>query len=207
MSLKTPKIEQRTFKADALAIEARAADGGTTMPMIKGHAAVFDQLSEDLGGYQERIAPGAFAKSLSGQDIRSLWNHNPDYVLGRQSAKTLSLSEDSKGLAVEIDPPDTQWARDLCVSMRRGDIKEMSFSFITISDKWAKLDGAWVRTLLEVELIEVSPVTFPAYPQTDVSARALDGLKRAQEEDARENPQPRTTVPLSVRRLELDLLN
>ncbi|QLI80801.1 HK97 family phage prohead protease [Chitinibacter fontanus] len=190
--------ECRGFTVDSIKVEQRSEG---VAALIQGHAAVFDQLSEDLGGFRERIAPGAFAKTIQKLDQRALWNHNTDYVLGRRGAGTLRLREDSKGLAIEIDPPDTQYARDLMVSMQRGDVDQMSFAFATISDRWDKVDGEWIRTLLEVDLFEVSPVTFPAYSQTDVSARALDGFAAA-----RASEQPPADHDLALRRMRLDLV-
>jgi len=165
----TRTLERRAYPVAELRL---AAEDGMAAK-ISGHAAVFDQLSEDLGGFRERIAAGAFANTLKNADIRALFNHDANFVLGRNKAGTLRLKEDLTGLAIEIDPPDTQFARDLGVSMKRGDINQMSFGFYTVSDQWAKIDGAWVRTLLEVELFDVSPVTYPAYPQTDVAVRSM----------------------------------
>lgn len=148
--------------------------------IIRGHAAVFGQLSEDLGGFREQIAPGAFAEALQTDDVRALWNHNPDFILGRNRSNTLVMSEDSRGLAIEIDPPDTQTVRDLViVPMERGDVSQMSFAFSVRpgGQDWAKDDeGRVVRTLKKLRLYDVSPVTYPAYPQTDVSVarRSLD---------------------------------
>lgn len=164
-------FERRTFALDG--IEVRKADG---KPVIRGHAAVFNQLSEDLGGFREQIAPGAFTEAIAGDDVRALWNHNPDIVLGRNLAKTLRLAEDTRGLAIEIDPPDTQWGRDLVVSMERGDITQMSFGFSVRPNgqNWGKDDeGRAIRTLTKVRLYDVSPVTYPAYTQTDVAVRSL----------------------------------
>jgi hypothetical protein len=168
-------IERRFFVCDALKIEMRAK-GGKDVPVIRGHAAVFNQLSEDLGGFREQIAPGAFAEAIAADDVRALWNHNADYVLGRNRSGTLVLAEDVRGLAIEIDPPDTQWARDLLVSMERGDVNQMSFGFSLRPNgqDWAKDDaGQVIRTLKRVRLFDVSPVTYPAYPQTDVAVREL----------------------------------
>lgn len=170
-------FERRFYMPQELRLQAA---GEETKALIAGHAAVFNQRSEDLGGFVEQIAPGAFAKSLASRDVRALLNHNADMVLGRSSAGTLRLQEDETGLSFEIDPPDTTYARDLTVSMSRGDVKEMSFGFITIEDAWAKVEDVWVRTLLEVDVLEISPVTFPAYGQTTVSARSLDRWKEAQ---------------------------
>jgi len=163
-------IERRTYAVP----EFRVDQGDDMPPKISGHAAVFDQLSEDLGGFRERIAAGAFANTLQNADVRALFNHDPNFVLGRNKAGTLRLKEDITGLAIEIDPPDTQVARDLMISMQRGDISQMSFGFRTKNDKWDKVDGKWVRTLLDVELFDVSPVTYPAYTQTDVAVRSLN---------------------------------
>ena len=175
---KDPKpsaVERRHF---VVPMEVRADAGGDDAPpKIVGHAAVFNQLSEDLGGFREKIAPGAFSKSIGG-DVRAMFNHNPDMILGRTGAKTLTLSEDARGLAVEITPPDTETARHVIEALRRGDVTQMSFGFRTISDTWENEDGKIpVRTLNEVELFDVSPVTFPAYPQTDVAVRSLEAHK------------------------------
>lgn len=142
-------------------------------PMIRGYAAVFDQLSEELGGFREKIQRGAFAANLAGADVRALFNHDPNLVLGRTKSGTLRLQEDIHGLRIEIDPPDTQAARDLMTSMQRGDIDQMSFGFQVIRDHWeTDPEGKVTRTLLDVRLFDVSPVTYPAYPQTQVGVRS-----------------------------------
>lgn len=176
----------------------------TEVARIVGHAAVFNQLSEDLGGFREIIAPGAFAGSIAERDVRALLNHNSDMVLGRSSAGTLRLAEDEKGLAIEIDPPPTTYANDLLISMGRRDVKEMSFGFVAIRDEWLQVDGEWVRTLLEVDLYEVSPVTFPAYTQTDVSARSMDAWAQAKAK-ATDLPPDINTHADEIRRLRLQL--
>ncbi|HQX76984.1 MAG TPA: HK97 family phage prohead protease, partial [Thermoflexales bacterium] len=135
---------------------------------IVGHAAMFDVLSEELWGFREKIAPGAFDDVL-GDDVRALFNHDPNFVLGRTTARTLVLSVDQTGLRNEIAPPDTQWARDLLTSMKRGDITQQSFAFVVKNDSWEynKEADTVTRTILKVErLYDVSIVTYPAYPQT-----------------------------------------
>lgn len=156
---------------------------------IGGYAVVFESESVDLGGFTERVARGALTASLSG-DIRAHWNHDPSIVLGRTSAGTLRLLEDSRGLAFELDAPDTQAGRDALVSIERRDVTGVSFGFRAIKDAWAKVGGKWLRTLLECELFEVSPCAYPAYQATEVGVRALtdakdalEGLKKAQEEE------------------------
>jgi HK97 family phage prohead protease len=174
----TLAIERRLYDTN-LRIERRAEG----RPVLVGHAAVFNAASVDLGGFREIVAPGAFAQSIAEDDVRALFNHEPDNILGRNRAGTLRLSEDARGLAFEIDLPDTQLARDLAVSIERGDISGNSFGFQTIEDRWQRADGGDLRTLVRVRLFDVSPVTYPAYPQTDVALRSLDAW-RAQQEPA-----------------------
>lgn len=164
-------IERRFLALDGLAVEQR--DDGVRR--IVGHAAIFNSLSEDLGGFREKIAPGAFAEAIGRDDVRALWNHDANFVLGRVRAGTLTMREDERGLAVEIDPPDTQWARDLLVSMARGDVTQMSFGFRVErgGQTWEKTDTGSVRTITRASLFDVSPVTYPAYTDTDVAVRSL----------------------------------
>jgi HK97 family phage prohead protease len=149
--------------------------GSDDEPTLEGHIAVFNQLSDDLGGFREKIAPGAFKESIAVHDIRALWNHDHDLVLGRNKADTLELKEDDVGLAFKNRPPLTTWFRDRLLSLKRGDVTGCSFGFFTDADEWGMApDGTRVRTLLKVTLVEVSPgVTFPAYPQTDVAVRSM----------------------------------
>ncbi len=164
------ELEKRVTRS-----EVRLEERVGHRPRLTGYAALFNTLSQDLGGFREKIARGAFTNSLEG-DVRALINHDSAKILGRTSAGTLSLREDSQGLAVEIEPPETSYARDLLESVRRGDITQMSFGFITRQDKWETQDGMQVRTLLEVKLLDVSPVTFPAYPDTSVALRRRGGM-------------------------------
>ncbi len=178
-----PEIERRSVEM----IELRVVQEDGAKPKIRGHAAVFNKLSEPMWGFREQISPGAFQKTLAKDDIRALFNHDPNFVLGRNKAKTLTLAEDDKGLYIEIDPPDTQWARDLQETIRRGDISQMSFGFIVSKDEWLnEKNKESIRTLLEVKLFDVSPVTFPAYPQTSVKVR--DYLQALNETDAESDP-------------------
>lgn len=171
---KDKKIEYRAFPV----AELRVLRDGDKPPILVGHAAVFNVLSEELFGFRERVLPGAFTKSL-GDDIRALWNHDSSHVLGRTKNGSLSLVEDAVGLAITIRPPDTQMARDALVLIERGDVSQMSFGFRTISDRWHIEEAQEIRELVEVKLFDVSPVTFPAYPQTDVALRSLDAWRQA----------------------------
>ncbi len=165
----TAALERRAFPL----AEIRVAEVEGVRHIV-GHAAVFDQPSDPMWFGREIVAPGAFADSLSASaDVRALFNHDPNCVLGRTRAGTLSLSEDDRGLAVDCIPPDTQWARDLMVSMQRGDITQMSFGFQTKEQRIGGTVDDPVRTILRADLFDVSVVTFPAYPQTDAQVRAL----------------------------------
>jgi len=192
------ELERRFLKESELELRAE----GEEPPKIAGYAAVFDAMSEDLGGFREKIAPGAFTKAL-GMDVRALFNHDPSVVLGRTKAKTLNLREDNRGLYVEFTPPASEAARSVIESIRRGDIDQMSFGFRTVSDTWEDKDGEIVRTLNEVELFDVSVVTYPAYPQTRVDVRGLDVAKRSFEEWVESMTPPLPDFQLMRRKLEL----
>jgi HK97 family phage prohead protease len=157
---------------------------------IRGHAAVFDRLSEDLGGFRERIARGAFRKALDqNDDVRLLINHESYPVLARTKSGTLELREDPRGLHVFADVAPTSSARDLRMSMQRGDIDQMSFGFTVAEggDTWTMDGEQIVRTVTRVDqLFDVSIVTFPAYQQTSVDARS---------QDSPVTPDPDTEVP------------
>lgn len=149
--------------------EFRAAADATT---LKGHAAVFSTIAQIGRWFREQVAPGAFAKSIQESDVRALWNHDPNHVLGRNRSGTLKLSEDEFGLAVEIMPPDTQMGRDVVTLIKRGDVSQMSFGFIVKRAEWDETDPENpLRTILEAELFDVSPVTYPAYEETDIAIR------------------------------------
>ncbi len=171
-------LDRRTYNVFDFAIETR--DDGKPQKII-GHAAVFD-IVDGPSWFREKIEHGAFADSIAVDDIRALFNHNPDYILGRTTAKTLRLREDDKGLWMEIDPPDTTVSRDLMVSIQRGDITQASFAFQTIDAGWETVDEDEIRVLKKVRLYDVSPVTYPFYEATDVSLRSRidrDEIQRA----------------------------
>lgn len=152
----------------------RRDDGGKR---IGGHAAVFNSPT-DIGGYfREIIAPGAFASSING-DVRALVDHDSGRVIGRTKAGTLRLAEDGTGLAVEIDLPDTMDGRDTATLIERGDITGMSFGFVVKKELWDESGDTPTRTILDLDLIEVSVVAFPAYDETSIAMRSLDAARR-----------------------------
>lgn len=171
---KTQDVERSCFPVS----EFRAIEDSNGLRHIVGYAAVFNTLSEEMCGFREKIAPGCFAKTIKEDDIRALWNHDSNHVLGRNKSGTLTLSEDERGLKIDILPPDAQWARDLMTSIERGDIDQMSFGFRTVAQLWEGEYPEEIRTLVEVKLFDVSPVTFPAYPDTEVGLRSLEEYRK-----------------------------
>lgn len=160
-----PAPERRYFPVPEFRVEEEEGEP----VLIGGYAAVFDRWSEDLGWFKEKIQKGAFAKSIVEHDIRALINHDPNLIIGRTKNKTLKLWEDDEGLGFEVKLPETTYAQDLVKSIKRKDITQNSFGFQVVSDEWSKDQKK--RTLLEVRLFDVSPVTFPAYKQTSLSMR------------------------------------
>ena len=153
----------------------RKQQRGYTQPKIlgtlSGYAAVFDCESANLGGFVETIAPGAFANALKNSDVRLLVNHDPDHLLGRSSSGSLTLHEDRVGLRFECDVAQTPYGQEIVSRVGRGDLSQCSFSFVVANggDRWqlatrpGEID---TRVITEIEeLVDVGPVTYPAYPQ------------------------------------------
>ncbi len=157
------QIERR-----ALPIEVRT-DGRR----LEGYAATFNTEARIGERFIETIAPNAFAASLNkGNDILALVDHDPSKMLARTRSGSLRLSQDSRGLAFDLDIPDTQAGRDILALATRGDLGGMSFGFNAIEDEMI----GDKRELRSVELIEISVVqAFPAYDGTIVNARSRDG--------------------------------
>lgn len=173
--------ERRFFQSGKMEIRRANADSGVTT--VRGYAAKFNTLSDPLGGFREQIAPGAFDGVLD-NDVRSFFNHDMNIILGRTVAGTLRISVDDTGLAYEVDLPDTQVARDLIISMDRGDITQSSFAFSVSpnGDTWDETeDGVIVRTITKFSrLYDVSPVSIPAYPDATAGVRSLDAWRATQ---------------------------
>lgn len=169
----------------SLGVEVRADAEKKT---LRGYAALFNS-DTTIGDYFiETIAPGAFDKAIGG-DVRALVDHDPGRVIGRTKSGTLRLSVDSRGLAVEIDVPDTSDGRDLWTLVERGDISGMSFGFRVTKQEWDETGDLPRRTILEVDLYEVSAVAFPAYDDTTIGVRSLEAARleaaAAREEEVR----------------------
>ena len=198
--------------------EIRAAEG-----QIEGYAAVFNQVAEIWPGFREVIRPGAFARAIEeGADVRALWNHDPNYVLGRRGSGTLAVNEDEHGLRYVVRPPRAQWAEDLQETIGRGDVNRSSFAFIVRLERWTQdvENGFSLRELLDVDVIDVSPVTYPAYEGTSVGLRGAVGAREAWERYQAQGgagqeagavdvaaERARTQGRLAVRRRRLDLIS
>lgn len=138
----------------------------------------YESVSEDLGGFKEKIARGAFTKTLQERDVVCLRNHDTTQVMGRMSAGTFSITDTEDGLTFDCVLPDTQSARELYASVERGDAPGVSFGFFVVKDeRHTGIDGTVLRTLIEVSLLEISVgVTFPAYPDSGSWAQQRDLL-------------------------------
>lgn len=145
---------------------------------IAGYAAVFGGEADIGGSFREVIAPGAFAETLKTADVRAYFDHDRGRVLGRSKAGTLRLSEDAKGLAVEIDLPDTSDGRDVRALLERGDVDGMSFGFVVTHDEWDETSNPPTRTIHSVDLREVSVVSEPAYGDTSIALRGLEDARK-----------------------------
>lgn len=218
------QIQRRYLPRTARRPELREQSDGAP-PMIVGYAAVFYREGDPGTEYEmwpagsgwprvvERIMPGAFDRAVKEDDVRGLFNHDPANILGRKSAGTLRLSVDDIGLRYEIDPPDTQTARDLLVSLKRGDVSGSSFAFIPTKTEYRDLidnatgKGETIVERLQVELLDVGPVTFPAYTGATSGARSgePDEASRAEVEAIRaERNRGRDSVLIDLALMEME---
>lgn len=199
----TPNFET---SSTPVTFEICAADDESPTRLV-GHAALFNTLSKDQGGFRNLLHPGAFTKTLREKpDIKALWNHNNDLILGRTTAGTLSVEEDDRGLRFELTPPDSPLGQDATASISRGDVTQVSFGFIVRDHKFTEgTDGLQIREIFDVELFEISPVIFPAFEPTHVEVGSEhqqtqpDDTILNKEEDA-------TSLPISLLRKQLELL-
>lgn len=188
------KLERRSI----LGAELETREDGPQL--IRGYAAAYNS-STDLGWFTEEIAPGAFDRSLREKsDILALYDHDWGRLLGRTSNQTLSLRSDSRGLAVENEPPDTPTGLEVKGLMKRGDLRGMSFGFLTRDDKWEKRDGKDHRTLIDVDLYEVSVVAWPAYDDTEAALRSRKMQKLSRRSRQHEIDIARARLALTIGR-------
>lgn len=196
------EIERR-----CVTVNLRAADG--EVRTLEGYAVVFNSLSEDLGGFREVIEPGAFSEALAElPDVRALFNHDPNLVLGRTTNGTLTLTEDAHGLRMAVILPPTTYANDVYMLVERGDVNQMSFAFRTRKggETWITENGQRLRRLRNLSLYDVSVVTFPAYQATIVAARTLE-MARQKELDSQEAAEIQARSRAAARHRTIEILS
>ena len=180
--------EEETTELPLLRIETRSEDGQPESRWIVGYAAKFGVNSLDLGDFTERIDPGAFGIVAERRgrkkplETRALWNHDANFPLARYPG-TLRMNVDEVGLRYEFPVPDTTYGRDLAANIEAGIVRGSSFSFQVApgGDSWSVEDGRSIRTVTKIDtLIDVGPVTFPAYPDADVTVakRSFDAFRQ-----------------------------
>lgn len=182
-----PTAEQRAMPE--LTVEVRETEEGSKT--VEGYAVKWEMKSHPLGwdGWREQFKRGAFSESLSERNQFGLWSHDTRTVLGSTENGTLRLYEDDIGLRFELDLPDTPNGENAFGAIKRGDVKGVSFGFRAQKQEWDETDpDNVVRTITKADLFEISPVAFPAYPDSGVSARSDDPYKEYLEEkqEARE---------------------
>lgn len=170
---------------DEVSIEIREEKDGKKI--LYGYAAIFDQETEIAGLYREVIRRGAFKKTLRESDQVALWNHDSGKPLGRKSNGTLTLKEDEKGLRFQLILGDTTYENDAYLAVKSGNVSGMSIGFRAVKSQWHFIgneeEGTLdLRELREVQLFEISPVTFPAYKSTEVDARSVMSRERSNRE-------------------------
>lgn len=164
------EIERRNT---AVVVELR--EDGDGIGNLEGYAAVFNRLSQNLGGFVEQVDPGAFTKSLADAvPVLARYNHDDNHLLGTTEAGTLQLEVDGTGLRYRVPLPDTSSGRDVRALAARKDLRYSSFAFRTIEDDWSLTpEGFPLRTLMQVQLVDVAPVNSPAYRDSTTALRSL----------------------------------
>ncbi len=195
------KTETRELLTEG--IEVREGEDGKRT--ISGYAVKWEMKSVTMGywkRFKEQFKKGAFSESLSAEDQRALWSHDSSQVLGRTKNGTLRLFEDDIGLRFELDLPSTTLGNDAFESIKRGDVDGVSFGFSMVKEEWDEADrDNIIRSVTKAKLFEISPVAFPAYPDSQVSARGHDPYKQYVDEQ-----QKHDHVLASQRERELQLL-
>ena len=196
-------MEKRIFN-----IESRVEKREDGKEVVVGHASIYDSRSNNLGGFYEYIAKGAFTDELIGKsDVRALINHNPDKVLARSTSGTLKLQADDKGLRYEFQIPETSYGKDLAINLKNGNISQSSFAFTLQNDEWSSDDdGNDIRTITAIDrLYDISAVTYPAYNEAEsyvVAQRGLTLYKEKKEIKKEEND----LVARSLAKLKIELI-
>lgn len=166
--MSNPSERRYTF----VPVEVRDKKSGVRT--IGGYASVFNRYSDNLGGFIEQVAPGAFNRSNGAgfPNVVARYNHDDAFLLGTTAAGTLRMSIDETGLLYDVDMPNSR--ADVVELVERGDVRQSSFAFQVEADDWSETDqGVPLRTLQAVKLIDVAPVNTPAYADSTVALRSL----------------------------------
>lgn len=190
-------IERRVLQGSPA---VRAADAGKT---AGGYAAVFNSETDIGGWWREKILPGAFSKAIKG-DVRALFDHNSGRLVGRTTSGTLRLSEDDHGLQFENDLPSTADGNDIATLLERGDLTGMSFGFRVTHDEWDETVNPPLRSIHEVELFEISYVTFPAYDATEAALRSSQAVHDERDQHRRTHNAQHAAQRIALRKAEQD---
>ncbi|WP_079908265.1 HK97 family phage prohead protease [Paenibacillus sp. 32352] len=169
----------RYLKVDKIEVRTTQPNEGEQARTISGYVVKWNMRSQLIWGeFYEKVAKGAFARSLEENTIKMLWDHKTNFVLGSTKSSTLRLQEDDTGLYFECDLPNNSWGNDAFESIQRGDVDGVSFGFYVRDDTWQYLrdDDVYERTLLDVDLFETSPTPFPAYQDSEVNSRSIESL-------------------------------
>jgi len=176
----------KTEKRELLSNTIELREGENGLRTISGYAVKWEMKSHTMGywrRFKEQFKKGAFAESITQDDQRALWSHDTSQVLGRTKNGTLRLFEDEVGLRFELDLPNTTLGNDAYETIKRGDVDGVSFGFMMVKEEWDESDpDNIVRSISKAKLFEISPVAFPAYPDSQVSARNHDPYKQFVEE-------------------------
>jgi HK97 family phage prohead protease len=197
-------MSQRETRSVTAELRVTASDDGRTIEGLIPYSSP----SVDLYGFTEIIAPGAFVQALEANaDILALRDHDSTLLLGRTKSKTLTLEDSQDGLRYKIKLPNTTAANDLAESIDRGDLDGTSFGFVCRDCNWsATEDGETIRTLTEIELLEVSPCSWPAYPDSSVDLRSIPDEFRSRIEQRQSGqkgePTPAPETPVADEDLE-----
>lgn len=173
------KTQRIAFDSVEWRAETREADSAM---VLTGYAAVFDKPTMIGNYFREVIRPGAFTNAIQNDDVRALWNHDSNIVLGRTKSGTLQMTQDETGLRVSITLPDSNEGRDKYASVARGDVDGMSFGFRVPAggERWSfDADGIELRELTTLSVFDVSPVAYPVYQETEIEARSVLDAARA----------------------------
>jgi HK97 family phage prohead protease len=177
---------ERRFAVNEMKVEKRA-EGDAESFVVEGYAALFNAPTEISGWFREEILPGAFDDVLT-DDVRALFNHDPNQILARTTSKTLEIGVDEKGLWYRFTIPERSFAKDLADAIASGDVSQSSFAFRAKETNWVYIkDELETRQIVKVErLYDVSPVTYPAYADTTVAQRSHDAyMNEIQVRDAK----------------------